>query len=79
MFHVGQLVSLPSVGYLTRFDKFMIATYLVVLLHIAINVALVRADEAKNENRSTLLYLTAAGLVPGMALVSWVAVFLRIV
>ena len=23
MFHVGQLVSLPSVGYLTRLDKFM--------------------------------------------------------
>ena len=79
MFHVGQLVSLPSVGYLTRLDKFMIATYLVIVLHIAFNVAMVRAEEAKDEARAHLLYLVSAGLVPGAALIAWVTVFSRLV
>lgn len=79
MFHVGQLVSLPSVGYLTRLDKFMICTYAVLLVHIIFNVLIVRADEAKNENRGTMLYLTASGVVPGLALVLWLAVFLKLV
>jgi len=79
MFHVGQLVSLPSVGYLTRLDKFMIATYLVLLVHIIFNVMIVRADEAKNENRATMLYLVASGVVPGIALIAWLAVFLKLV
>ena len=79
MFHVGQLVSLPSVGYLTRLDKFMLATYFVLVLHIAFNVAMVRSDEAKNEARTHLLYLISAGLVPGLALISWVLVFSKLV
>ncbi len=78
MFHVGQLVSLPTVGYLTRLDKFMIVTYLVILVHIGFNVAIVRADEAKNENRANLMYLVASGVVPGLALVAWLAVCLKL-
>lgn len=79
MFHVGQLVSLPSVGYLTRLDKFMLVTYLVILVHIGFNVAIVRADEAKNENRANLFYLVASGVVPGLALIGWLTVFLKLV
>jgi len=79
MFHVGQLVSLPSVGYLTRLDKFMIATYLVIVFHIAFNVAIVRAEEAKDDAHAHLLYLVSAGLVPGAALIAWVTVFSRLV
>jgi len=79
MFHVGQIVGLPPVGYLTRLDKFMIATYLVLLVHIGLNVAIVRADEAKNESRGMKLYLISQGLVPGLAIGLWMLVFAKLV
>jgi hypothetical protein len=79
MFQVGQVGSLPPLGYLTRFDKFMIATYLIYLANIAFSVAMVRFEEKKNERMSELMYLAAAGAVPGLALLTWTTVFLRIV
>ena len=74
MFQVGQVGSLPPLGYLTRFDKFMVATYLIYLVNIALSVAIVRFDEQKNERAADKAYLLAAGLVPGMALVLWTGV-----
>ena len=71
--------SLPPLGYLTRLDKFMIATYCVYLLNIGLSVLMVRFEEKKNERLSELMYLVAAGAVPGLALVVWLSVFLRIV
>jgi hypothetical protein len=79
MFHVGQINALPPLGYLTRLDKFMIATYLVYLVHIGFSVTMVRTEEAKKEKASELLYLVSAGAVPGLALVAWLAVWLRLV
>lgn len=79
MFQVGQVGSLPPLGYLTRFDKFMIATYLIYLANIAFSVAMVRFEEKKNERMSELMYLAAAGAVPGLALLTWTTVFLKIV
>jgi hypothetical protein len=79
MFQVGQVGSLPPIGYLTRLDKFMIATYLVYLLNIALTVVMVRMEEKKNERMSELMYLAAAGAVPGLAMVVWLSVFLRLV
>jgi hypothetical protein len=79
MFHVGQIAGLPPLGYLTRLDKFMIATYLVLLLHIALNVAIVRADEAKNESLGMKLYLVSRGLVPGLACALWALVLTKLV
>lgn len=78
MFHISSTSSLPPLGYLTRMDKFMIATYLVYLINIALAVAIVRFDEKKNEKMAELTYLTAGGLVPGVALLAWLTVFLRI-
>jgi len=79
MFQVGQVGSLPPLGYLTRLDKFMIATYLVYLLNIGLTVAMVRFEERKNERASELSYLVAAGAVPGLAILVWTAVFSRLV
>jgi hypothetical protein len=79
MFQVGQVGSLPPLGYLTRFDKFMIATYLIYLANIAFSVAMVRLEEKKNERMSELMYLAAAGAVPGIALLGWTTIFLGIV
>lgn len=78
MFHLSATSSLPPLGYLTRLDKFMIATYLVYIANIAFSVAMVRFEEKKNEKMSELAYLVAGGAVPGIALLAWLAVFLRI-
>jgi hypothetical protein len=78
MFHLAATSSLPPLGYLTRMDKFMIATYLVYLVNILFAVGIVRFDEAKQEKRAELAYLIAGGAVPGVALVAWLTVFLRI-
>ena len=78
MFHLAATSSLPPLGYLTRMDKFMIATYLVYLVNILFAVGMVRFDEAKQEKRAELAYLIAGGAVPGLALLGWLTVFLKI-
>lgn len=79
MFHLNATSSLPPLGYLTRMDKFMIATYAVYLLNIALSVAIVRFDEKKDEKNAELTYSIAAGAVPGLAFLAWLNVFLRVV
>ena len=78
MFHLSSTSSLPPLGYLTRMDKFMLATYVVYLVNIALAVAIVRFDEKKNEKMAELAYLIAGGAVPGLALVAWLTVFLKL-
>ncbi|WP_169927751.1 hypothetical protein [Labilithrix luteola] len=79
MFHLSATSSLPPLGYLTRMDKFMLATYFVYLVNIFFAVAIVRFDEKKNEKFAELAYLIAGGAVPGLALVAWLSVFLKVV
>jgi hypothetical protein len=74
LFHVGQVTSLPAQGSLTIFDKFMVATYLAYLVNIAFTVMMVRFEEKKNERMSELMYLVAAGAVPGFAILAWTIV-----
>src|SRR5678816_2277513 len=45
MFHLGATSSLPPMGYLTRLDKFLIATYFIYLVNIAFSIAMVRLEE----------------------------------
>jgi hypothetical protein len=78
MFHLSATSSLPPLGYLTRLDKFMLATYLIYMANIAFSVAMVRFEEKKNEKMSELAYLVAGGAVPGIALLAWLTVFLKI-
>ena len=78
MFHLSATSSLPPLGYLTRMDKFMVATYLVYLVNIMFAVAIVRLDEKKSERQAELAYLLAGGVIPGIALLSWVIVFLKV-
>jgi uncharacterized membrane protein len=79
MFHISSTSSLPPLGYLTRMDKFMIATYAIYMVNIAFTVAMVRFDEKKRERAADFAYLVSAGLVPGLALLLWVLVFARVV
>lgn len=72
MFHVGQINSLPSVGYLTRLDKFMMASYVAFLIHIVFNLLIMRSEEVKTEEKSAKLYKAAAVAVPLFTVVLWV-------
>lgn len=78
MFHVGQTNGLPP-GGLTRFDKFMFATYFVYLLNAAFAVLLVRSEEAKTEKKSEQLYKVSSMAVPAIAVIAWALVFLKVV
>ncbi len=78
MFHVSATSALPPLGYLTRLDKFLIATYFVYLVNIGFSVAMVRFDEKKNDRAAELMYSAAAGVVPGIGLLAWLLVFLRV-
>lgn len=78
MFHLSATSSLPPLGYLTRMDKFMISTYFVYLVNTAFAVAMVRLDEKKQERAAELAYFVAGGVVPGLALLTWITVFLKI-
>jgi hypothetical protein len=77
-FHLGQINSLPPLGYLTRMDKFMTCSYLVYVVSIAFSIAMVRMEEKKNERASERTYLVASGVVPAFAIISWLNVILNI-
>jgi len=49
MFHVSLANQLPSVGYLTFIDKFMVLTYFVILLSFIFNVFLLELHEEKKD------------------------------
>jgi hypothetical protein len=77
-FHISSTSSLPPLGYLTRMDKFMVANYFIYLVNIAFAVAIVRADDDKNEELAKKLYQQAWIAVPVVTVLAWGAVFSRI-
>jgi hypothetical protein len=77
--HLSSSLSLPPTSCLTRMDKLVIASYLVCLVNIAFAMLLLRFEDKKNERGSELTYLVALGTVPGVALVSWLPILLRLV
>jgi hypothetical protein len=79
MFHISSTSQLPALGYMTRLDKFMVATYFVYLVNIAFAIAIVRFDEAKNEKFSLRAYHVAQGTIPGLAIALITLVFGRLV
>lgn len=72
MFHVGQINSLPAISYLTRLDKFMLASYCAFVVHIIFTLLILRSEEVKTEDRSAKLYKMAGRVVPVVTLVLWV-------
>lgn len=71
MFHVSSTSSLPPIGYLTRADKFLIATYAGLLINVVLAVMIAAYDDAKNEAAVKRLHRIAFGLVPASCLLLW--------
>jgi len=49
MFHISIANQIPPVGYLTFADKFMILTYLILLVSFVVNITMIELKERKNE------------------------------
>lgn len=79
MVHAVQAVSQPAHAGLTRFDAFMVATYLACVANVAFSVLMARFEDDENRRMADLMYLVAAGAVPGLLLVASTAVFANLV
>jgi hypothetical protein len=73
-FHISSTASLPAVGYLTRVDKFMIATYSILFFNILGSVAMLYFEDRKNEAGVAKAFKLSTWLVPAWALVAYVLV-----
>ena len=79
MFHNTASAQLPPLSFFTRLDKFMFTLYLLWLVHIAFSVAILRADEQKNDELGAKLYKFAWIVCPILVAIEWALVFGKVV
>ena len=79
MFHNTSVGQLPPLGFLTSMDKFMLGLYAIWIIHIAFSVAILRADEQKNEGLCATLYKVAWIVVPLAFLIDAGLVLARVI
>lgn len=68
MFHVSSTSSLPSISYLTRTDKFMIAIYSALLMHILVAVYTLAKEDEKGDDPVKIAQLKKIYKVTGFGL-----------
>ncbi len=79
MFHIQLANQIPAVGYLTRADKIMIATYLILLMNLVSTVAMMILDEKKREAAVQKVFAVSRLLVPALAVATYAVVLLKVV
>jgi hypothetical protein len=75
MFHLNLTSSIPPTGYLTFADKFMIITYVIMLVVLFSGIDLMRHTERKDDTMAGKIYKTALISIPIFTLVSYVILF----
>lgn len=75
MFHVNLTSTIPPVGYLTFADKFMITTYIILILILFSGILLMRHTDLKEEAHAARIYKYSLYLVPAIAFFSYVFLF----
>jgi hypothetical protein len=78
MFHISSTSALPPLGYLTRADKFMLVTYVILVVNLLFCVLIVMKDDKKDEAGTEKAYKTALFGLPLLALVVYLVVLLKI-
>jgi len=76
LYHISLVSGVPATGYLTFIDKFMIWTYLIVLLSLIVSVMMmvyVNAGKLENAER---LHVRTRWLVPALWIASMAYVFI---
>ena len=76
MFHLNVTASIPPVGYLTIADKFMIATYIVLLASLYSSIEMMVHAKHGDEELSRKIYRASLYGIPAMAVVLYILVFL---
>jgi hypothetical protein len=79
MFHISSTSALPPLGYLTRADKFMLVTYVILVANLLFCVLMLMKDDKKDEAGTEKMYKTALISVPVLAVVVYLVVLLKIV
>lgn len=79
MFHISSTSALPPLGYLTRADKFMMGTYVVLVANILATVLMLVRDDRKDEAGANAIFSRALVGIPVLALVVYAVVLLGIV
>lgn|SRR3989338_1185554 len=78
MFHVNLTSTIPPVGYLTFADKFMIATYLILIMVLFSGIMLMRHTELKEEVMAEKLYKYALFSIPVITIIAYIMIFLLV-
>ncbi len=76
MFHLNVTSSIPPVGYLTFADKFMIATYVLMIVGLVSTVMMMRHAKAKDEAMLNKIYRYSLYGIPALTLVFYAGLFL---
>lgn len=76
MFHLNVTSSIPPAGYLTFADKFMVVTYLILIVGLVSTVLMMRHAKHKDEKTLMAIYRYSLWGLPLLAFCAYAALFL---
>lgn len=76
MFHLNLTSQIPPTGYMTFADKFMIGTYVILMMILASGVLLMRHTEKKDKKKSEAIYRKSLLYIPLVAAAIYALIFL---
>ncbi len=76
MFHLNLTSQIPPVGYMTFADKFMIGTYVILMMILASGVMLMRHTEKKDKKKSEMIYRKSLLYIPLVSAAIYALIFL---
>ncbi len=76
MFHLNVTASLPPLGYLTFADKFMLVTYVVLILSLGSTILMMRHAKKKDEEMLEKIYRWSLYGIPVLTLIGYLLLFL---
>jgi len=76
MFHLNVTASIPPVGYLTFADKFMIITYVTLVLSLLSSILMMMHAKAGDENLEKKIYRLSLYGIPLLALFGYALLFI---
>jgi hypothetical protein len=75
LYHISLVAGVPATGYLTFIDKFMIWTYLIVFLSLAVSVTMMVYVNAGKQEAAEKLHARTRWLIPALWIASMAFVF----
>jgi hypothetical protein len=76
LYHISLITSVPDTGYLSFVDKFMVATYIVIFLSLAVSVLIMVYMNNEQKARAQRLHLLTRWTIPALWLCLMAYVFI---